>query len=137
MTSASAPHFPFNEKHHFLHQNNDINTDGGAEARSFFGIIRLYDDDLVEDRDNTVSIMREMVEHYHSKSDNIDTQRLHIKVNLRVVSTVCPLDRTVTQLLHNKPNIDELVANIALARWISSTSPHASCKALQRAVHQA
>ena len=42
-------------------------------------------------------------------------QRLFLKVNKRVVSTVCPLDRTVTQLLHDKPNIDELMANLALA----------------------
>ena len=40
---------------------------------------------------------------------------MFLKVNLRVVSTVCPLDRTVTQLLHDKPNIDELMVNLALA----------------------
>ena len=77
MTSASAPHFPFNEKHHFLHQNNDINTDGGAEARSFFGIILLYDDDPVEDCEHTTPVIREMDDNYHSESDNINTQRLY------------------------------------------------------------
>ena len=56
-----------------------------------------------------------MDDDYFSKSDNIDTQRLYIKVNLRVVSTVCPLDRTVTQLLHNKQNADELMANLTPA----------------------
>ena len=62
----------------------------------------------------TPSIMLEMDDNYLSTSDNIYTQ-LHIKVNLRVVSTVCPLDSTVTQPLHNKPNTDDLLANIALA----------------------
>ena len=64
-------------------------------------------------------------------------QRLCIKVNLRVVSTVYPRDKTLQQLLHNKPNTDELMATSPSPRWISYTSPHASCKALQRAADQA
>ena len=56
-----------------------------------------------------------MEDNSYSKSDNIDTQRLYLKVNLRVVSAVYPRDRTVTQLLHNKPNTVELMVNIALA----------------------
>ena len=59
--------------------------------------------------------MREMDDNCLVKSDNIDTQRLHLKVNLRVVVTVYPPDRTISQLLHNKPNTDELIANLALA----------------------
>ena len=43
------------------------------------------------------------------------TQRLSIKDNLRVVLTFNPGERTVTQLPHNKPNADELMANLALA----------------------
>ena len=38
-----------NEKHNALFQIHDINIDDGAEARSYFGFIRLYDDDVVED----------------------------------------------------------------------------------------
>ena len=59
--------------------------------------------------------MSEMDDNYVRESDNFDTERLNIKVNPRVVSTVCPRDRTVTQLLHNKPISDERMANIALA----------------------
>ena len=58
--------------------------------------------------------MREMDDNFHSKSDNFDTQRLSIKVTLRVVSTVYPRDRTVTHLLHNKQNTDELTGNFAI-----------------------
>ena len=60
------------------------------------------------------SLMREMDDNYHSKSDNIDTERLNLKVTQGVVSTVYPRDKTLTQLLH-KPITDELTANIALA----------------------
>ena len=56
--------------------------------------------------------MREMDDTYHSKTDNIDTQRLYLKVNLRVVSAVYPRDMTVTQQLHNKPNTNKLLANL-------------------------
>ena len=55
--------------------------------------------------------MREMDDNYHSKSDDFDTQRLYAKANLRVVSTVYPLDETVSHLPHNKLITDELVAN--------------------------
>ena len=69
--------------------------------------------------------IREMDDDYHSKSDNIDTQRLYLKDNLGVVSTVNPRDETVTQLLHNKPNTDELAANIALAEMdLTHFAPH-------------
>ena len=40
--------------------------------------------------------MRDMDNNYIGKSDNIDTQRLCLKVTLRVVSTVYPRDKTVT-----------------------------------------
>ena len=56
-----------------------------------------------------------MDDNSHSKSDNIGTQRLYLNVNPRVVATVNPRDRTVIQQLHNKPNTDELMADIALA----------------------
>ena len=59
--------------------------------------------------------MHETDDNYNSESVNIDTERLYINVNLRVVSTVYPRDRAVTRLLHNKPNTDELMSNIALA----------------------
>ena len=49
------------------------------------------------------------------KSDNSDTQRLCLKVNLRVDSAICPRDRTVTQPLHDNANTDELTAHLALA----------------------
>ena len=75
----------------------------------------MYDDGVSEDRDTTILIMHEMDDNYHRKSDNIDTQWLSIKVNLRVVSTVNPLDKTVTQLLHNKTITDETGANLAPA----------------------
>ena len=41
-----------------------------------------------------------MYDYYHSKSNNIDTQRLWLKVNLPLESTVCPRGMTVRQLLH-------------------------------------
>ena len=50
----------------------------------------------------TPSIMHEMDDHCLRESDNIDTQRLSINVNLRVVSTVCQRDMTVTHLMHKK-----------------------------------
>ena len=56
--------------------------------------------------------MREMDDNHISKLENIDTQRLYINANLRVVSTIYPRDMSVTQL-YNKPNIDELMANLA------------------------
>ena len=56
-----------------------------------------------------------MDDDYLVKSDNIDTPRLYVKVNLRVVSVVSPRDRTVSHLLHNKPITDELMANLKLA----------------------
>ena len=49
------------------------------------------------------------------KSDNSDTQRLCLKVILRVDSAVCPRDRTVTQPLHDNANTDELAAHLAHA----------------------
>ena len=58
--------------------------------------------------------MREMDDNNLCKSDNFDTQ-LSIKAILRVVSTVCPRDRTVTGLLHNKPTTNGLMANFTLA----------------------
>ena len=42
-------HFPLDKKLHLLFQIHDINIDDGAEARSYFGFFRLYDDDVVED----------------------------------------------------------------------------------------
>ena len=68
------------------------------EARSYIGIIRPYDDEIIEDRDFTAPIIRQMDDNYHSTSDNIDNQRLHTKVNQGVVSAVCPRDRTFSQL---------------------------------------
>ena len=59
--------------------------------------------------------MLEMDDNSLVKSDNTDTQRLSIKANLRLVSTLYPRDRTVTHLPHNKPNTDGLMANLALA----------------------
>ena len=119
--------FPLNENH-LLFQNHSTNIFDGAEARSYFGFIRLSDDDVFEERDNTTLTMHETDENYLSESDNIDTERLYINVNLGVVSTVYPRDRTVTHLLHKKPNTDELMANIAPPGWISSTCPHSSRK---------
>ena len=55
--------------------------------------------------------MREMDDNYLSESDNFDTQQLYVKANLRVVSTVYPLDATVSHLRHNKLTTDELEAN--------------------------
>ena len=124
-------------KTHPLFQIHNINIDEGMEARSNSHFIRLCDDVVVEDRDDTIPIMLEMDNNYLIQSDNIDTQRLHIKVNLGVVSTVYPRDRTVTGLLHNRPNIDELTANIAPPGWISSTSPVHLARTLQRAADQA
>ena len=88
----------------------------------------MSDDDVFEERDYTTPTMHETDDNYHSESDNIDMERLYIKVALGVVSTVYPRDKTVTHLLHNRPNIDELMANIAPPGWISSTCPHSSCK---------
>ena len=59
--------------------------------------------------------MRETDDDYLIQSDNIDTQRLYLQVNPRVVSAVYSPDTTVTQLLHNKPITDELMAHLALA----------------------
>ena len=104
--------FPLSEKHHVLFKTNDANTDEGSEARPYCGFIRLYDD-VVEDCVDTTPILREMDDTHFSKSDNFDKQRLHTKVNLRVVSTVSPRDVTVQQLLHNMVITDELTANLA------------------------
>ena len=65
-------------------------------ARSYFGFIRLYLDDAVEDHDTTTPNIREMGDNNHSESDNIDMRRLHLKANLRVVSAVNPRDMTLT-----------------------------------------
>ena len=105
--------FLLNKKHALFETHNTIIHDG-VEVRSYFGFIRLNNDDVVEDRDTTIPIIREMDDDYFSEPDNFDTQ-LYLKVNMCVVSTVSPCDRTVTQLLHNKPTTDELTANIALA----------------------
>ena len=51
----------------------------------------------------------------HRESDNFDTQMLYLKVNLRFVSAVFRRDMTLTRLLFNKPNTDELMANLAPA----------------------
>ena len=42
-------------------------------------------------------------------------RRLYIKANLHVVSAVYPRDKAVSQLLHKKPNTNELTGNFALA----------------------
>ena len=70
--------------------------------------------------------MREMDDD-HIKSDNADTQ-LYLKVNLRVVTTVYPRVMTVLQLLHDKPNTDGLMANLAVAVMNLITIPRSSCK---------
>ena len=80
--------------------------------------------------------MLEMDNDSLSKSDNIDTQRLHLNVNLRDVSTIYPRDMTVTQLLHKKPNIDELMANLSLAEMDLIHFARSSWKTLQRAPRQ-
>ena len=82
-------------------QTRNTNNDDCVEARSNYGFILLYDDDVVEDRDFSIPIMREMDDDYLIKSDNIDTQSLYLNGNLCVVSTICPPDRTVTQLLQS------------------------------------
>ena len=46
-------HFPLNEKH-LPFQIHDINIDGCAEERSYFGFILLCDDFVVEDRGSTI-----------------------------------------------------------------------------------
>ena len=79
----------------------------------------------MDDRDNI--IMHEMDDDHHSKSDNIDTQRLYLNANQGVVSAVFPRDKTVTQLLHNNPTHDESWPTSPSPRWIPSTSPHPSC----------
>ena len=89
-----ASPIPLNEKH-LTFPIHDINIDDGAEAGSYFGIIRLNDDCVVENHDFTIPIVGEMDDNNLSKSDNLDTQ-LYLNVNLRVVSTVFPRDRTVT-----------------------------------------
>ena len=81
---------------------------------AYFLFILLYDDYVVEGRDNTTPIILQLDDTYLSESDNIDTQRLSIKVNLRVVLTVFLPDMTVSQLRHNRPITDELLANLAL-----------------------
>ena len=100
-----------NEKHHILYHIHNINNDDGAEERSHICFIKLYDDDFVVDRDDTIPIIHEMDDNYHSESDNFDMPRLGLKANLRLVSTACPLDMTLTQLLRNKPITYELMAN--------------------------
>ena len=69
-----------------------------------------------------------MGDNCHSKSDNIDMQRLYLKVNPRVVSAVYPCDRAVSQPLHNKPNTDELMANLALIEMDLIHIARSSCK---------
>ena len=64
----------------------------------------------------------------HIKSDNSDTRRLDIKINPGVVLTVCPRDRSVSQLLHNKPMTIELTANIPLAVMELIHFAPSSCK---------
>ena len=59
--------------------------------------------------------MREMDDSDYSKSDNIDMRRLYLKANRRVVSAVYLRDKAVSQLLHKKPNTNELTGNFALA----------------------
>ena len=65
------------EKHRLLFQIHDINVDDSAEARSSFGFIRLYDDAVVEDRDNTTPIVHEIDDNRFIKSDTIDTAAVH------------------------------------------------------------
>ena len=72
---------PLNEKHHLLFQIHDINIDDGAEVRSHFGFIKPYDNDVVDDRDDTTPIILEMDENYLSESDHFDTKRLYINAN--------------------------------------------------------
>ena len=67
-----------------------------AGERPYFGIIRLYDDAVVDDRDTTAPIIRGMDDNDFSKSDHLDTQRLFIKDTMGVVSTVDVHDRTVS-----------------------------------------
>ena len=96
----------------------------------------LYDDAVVEDRDTTIPLMREMDDNYLRKSDNTEMQRLYLKVTLRVVSTVYRRDRAVSHLPHNKPNTDKHMANIAITEidlihfapliLQGSTTPHES-----------
>ena len=96
--------FPYNDKHHPPFQINHINIDDGAEAHSYLGFIRLYDGGVVEDRDTT-PILHETDDNYHSKLDTFDTQRLH-----------------------NKSNIDELTANLALVGMDLVHFTRSSCK---------
>ena len=113
--APNATSIPLSENRHLPFQMHNINNDDGVEACSYFGFILLYDDAVFEDRDNTIPITREMVDDCHSKSDNIDTPRLNINVNLRVFATISPRDKTDTHLLHNKPNTDELTCHFAPA----------------------
>ena len=66
-----------------------------------------------------------MDDNYLSKSDNFDTERPCLKDNLRVVSTVYLRDRTISQLLHNKTNADELMANSMTLLAAPEPSPSA------------
>ena len=120
--------FHRNEKLQLLFPINEINIDDGAEARSYFGILRLYDDVVVEDCEHTTPIIHEMDDNCHSKSDNLDTQRLDLKVNLRVVSTVYPRDKTFSQLYTTSRSPMDSRATTPSPRWISTISPLSSCK---------
>ena len=104
------------------------NIDDGAEERSYFGFILLYDVFVVEDRDNTVPIMLKIDDNNLSKSDDFGRERLYLNANIRVVSTVYPRDKTVTQLLHNKPITNGLTGNLAIAEIDLTNFAPSSCK---------
>ena len=91
--------FLLNEKHPLHFRIHKATIYDGAEARSYFGSILLYDDAVVESHDFTAPTMREIHDNL-TESDNIDTQWLAINANLRVVSTLYPRDMTATHLLH-------------------------------------
>ena len=66
--------FP-DEKHHLLYHIHNINNDDGAEERSHICFIKLYDDDFVGDRDDTIPIIREMDDNCLVKSKQATSTR--------------------------------------------------------------
>ncbi|ELP90849.1 hypothetical protein EIN_359320 [Entamoeba invadens IP1] len=102
--------FPLTPTHHLLFCVRDIGTDDGVEGRPLFAKLPLYENGrVVENKEYTLRIMKEMNDHYLKTNEYYDQSKMYLKVTINVVSTVYPTERVLTDFLYFNAPVDTVL----------------------------
>ncbi|EMD42550.1 Hypothetical protein EHI5A_030700 [Entamoeba histolytica KU27] len=102
--------FPLTDKHHLLFHIKDINCEDGTEGRHFYAKLPLLDNgQIIENKEHTVQIMKEMTKKYLSVIDNYDVTKVYLKVNIRLVSTIYPEHSSISKYLSGTESINNII----------------------------